>query len=257
MITTLPVAMSALCLLLALPRRHRRQVARKRWKGPRRRPPDGGDLRRARKPEPRTGAHLRPDRRPRRRPAGTRHLVRRGGVGGVWKTNNAGTTWTPIFDDQGSYSIGCVAVDPRDPLTVWVGTGENNSQRSVVWRRRLRSTDGGKSWENVGLKNSEHIAKIVVDPRDSNVVFVAAQGRCGRRAATAASSRPRRRQDLDEGSRRRREHRRTDVELDPGNPDVLYAATYQRRRHVWTLIDGGPGFGDLQVRPTAARPGTR
>ncbi|HEX9011323.1 MAG TPA: hypothetical protein VF804_13225, partial [Holophagaceae bacterium] len=97
--------------------------------------------------------------------------------GGLWKTLNAGTTWTPIFDHEGSYSLGCVAVDPRDPLTVWAGTGENNSQRSVAYGDGLyKSTDGGETWENVGLKDSEHLAKILIDPRDSKVVFVAAQG---------------------------------------------------------------------------------
>jgi photosystem II stability/assembly factor-like uncharacterized protein len=97
--------------------------------------------------------------------------------GGVWKTTNAGTTWSPIFDGEGSYSIGCVTLDPKNPLVVWVGTGENNSQRSVGYGNGVyKSTDGGKSWENVGLKASEHIAKILIDPRDSNVVYVAAQG---------------------------------------------------------------------------------
>ena len=97
--------------------------------------------------------------------------------GNVWKTVNSGTTWTPIFDDQGSYSIGCVTLDPKNPLKVWIGTGENNSQRSVAYGDGVyRSNDGGGSWENMGLKSSEHIAKILIDPRDSNRVLVAAQG---------------------------------------------------------------------------------
>src|SRR5450759_1259305 len=97
--------------------------------------------------------------------------------GGVWKTTNAGTTFTPIFDDQSSFSIGCVTIDPRNSLVVWVGSGENNSQRSVSMGDGVyKSVDGGKSWKNVGLKSSEHIGKIVIDPRDSNVVYVAAQG---------------------------------------------------------------------------------
>ncbi|MBP1771797.1 MAG: hypothetical protein H6P99_960 [Holophagaceae bacterium] len=97
--------------------------------------------------------------------------------GGVWKTVNGGTTWTPLFDKESSFSIGCVTVDPRDSNTVWVGSGENNSQRSVAYGDGVyRSLDGGKHWENLGLKASEHIAKILVDPRDSKVVFVAAQG---------------------------------------------------------------------------------
>src|SRR5262245_54397134 len=95
--------------------------------------------------------------------------------GGVWKTSNAGITWTPVFDNEGSYSIGCVVIDPKNPSVVWVGTGENNSQRSVG-DGVYKSVDGGRSWQNVGLKSSEHIAKIVVDPRDSDTVYACAQG---------------------------------------------------------------------------------
>ena len=97
--------------------------------------------------------------------------------GGVWKTINNGTTWTPVFDNEGSYSIGAIVLDPKNPLTVWVGTGENNSQRSVSYGNGVyRSDDGGKSWKNVGLKTSEHIGRIAIDPKDSNTVYVAAQG---------------------------------------------------------------------------------
>jgi photosystem II stability/assembly factor-like uncharacterized protein len=165
------------------------------------------------------------------------------GSGGVFKTTNAGTTWTPIFDDQGSYSIGCVAIDPKNPLVVWVGTGENNSQRSVGYGDGVyRSTDGGVSWENVGLKNSEHIGKIVIDPRDSNIVYVAAQGPLwapggdrglyktvdGGKTWKAVLT-------VDENTGV------SDLAYDPRNPDILYASSYQRRRHVWTLVGGGPG----------------
>ena len=97
--------------------------------------------------------------------------------GGVWKTTNSGVTWKPIFDSQGSYSIGCLAIDPNDRFTIWVGTGENNSQRSVGYGDGLyKSTDGGLSFKKVGLENSEHIGKILVHPDDSNTVYVAAQG---------------------------------------------------------------------------------
>lgn len=162
--------------------------------------------------------------------------------GGVWKTTNAGTTWTPIFDNEGSYSIGVVVLDPKNPNVVWVGTGENNSQRSVGYGDGLyRSEDGGKSWKNMGLKNSEHIGKIVIDPRDSNVVYVAAQGPLwgpgGDRGLYKTTDGgkswiPVLKISENTGV--------TDVVLDPRNPEVLIAATYQRRRHVWTLIDGGP-----------------
>src|SRR6478672_2228093 len=97
--------------------------------------------------------------------------------GGVWKTENAGVSWTPVFDSEGSYSIGCIVLDPKNPNTVWVGTGENNSQRSVSYGNGVyRSDDGGRSWKNVGLKTSEHIGRIAVDPKDSTIVYVASQG---------------------------------------------------------------------------------
>jgi photosystem II stability/assembly factor-like uncharacterized protein len=97
--------------------------------------------------------------------------------GGVWKTQNAGTTWTPIFDNEASYSIGTVVIDPKSPNVIWVGTGENNAQRSVSYGDGVyKSVDGGRSWQNVGLKQSEHIGKILIDPRNSNVVYVASQG---------------------------------------------------------------------------------
>ena len=99
------------------------------------------------------------------------------GSGGVWKTVNAGTTFTPIFDDQSVYSIGCVTLDPNNPYTVWVGTGENVGGRHAGFGDGIyRSTDGGKSWENRGLKSSEHISKIVVHPENSDVIMVASQG---------------------------------------------------------------------------------
>ncbi len=163
--------------------------------------------------------------------------------GGVWKTTNAGTTWSPVFENEGSYSIGCVTLDPNNPLVVWVGSGENNSQRSVSYGDGVyRSEDGGKSWKNMGLKNSEHIARIIVDPRNSNVVYVAAQGPLWGPGGDRGLFK-----SVDGGKTWKNilsvnEHTgATDIIMDPKRPDVLWAATYQRRRHVWTLIDGGPG----------------
>ena len=99
------------------------------------------------------------------------------GSGGIWKTESAGTTWTPIFDNEDTYSIGCLTIDPNNPNTLWVGTGENVSGRHVAFGAGVyRSRDGGENWENLGLGDSEHIGMIRVDPRDSNVVFVASQG---------------------------------------------------------------------------------
>ncbi|MBZ5637284.1 MAG: glycosyl hydrolase [Acidobacteriia bacterium] len=162
--------------------------------------------------------------------------------GGVWKSTNAGTTWTPIFDGQGSYSIGCVALDPRNPLIVWVGTGENNSQRSVGYGDGVyRSTDGGVSWDNVGLKASEHVGKILLDPRNTGVVYVAAQGPLwaggGDRGLYKTTDNGKAWKKVLEISENTGV---TDVVMDPRDSAVLYAASYQRRRHVWGLIDGGP-----------------
>ncbi len=162
--------------------------------------------------------------------------------GGVWKTTNAGTSWAPIFDEQGSYSIGCVVLDPKNPHVVWVGTGENNSQRSVGYGDGVyRSDDGGKSWKKVGLEKSEHIGKILMDPRNSEVVYVAAQGPLwgpggdrGLYKTTDGGKTWKAVLTISENTGV------TDVVLDPQHPDVLIAAAYQRRRHVWTLIDGGP-----------------
>jgi photosystem II stability/assembly factor-like uncharacterized protein len=98
-------------------------------------------------------------------------------AGGVWKTTNAGTSFTPVFDGEGSFSIGAITIDPKNPNIVWVGSGENNAQRVVAYGDGVyKSIDGGKSWTNTGLKESEHIGRIVIDPRNSDVVYVAAQG---------------------------------------------------------------------------------
>ena len=162
--------------------------------------------------------------------------------GGVWKTNNAGTTFTPIFEGEGSYSIGCVVVDPRDPNVVWVGTGENNSQRSVSFGDGVyKSVDGGASWTNVGLPESEHIGMISIDPRDSDVVYVAAQGPLWRSGGDRGVYKT-----TNGGQTWSRVLHISDdtganeVHIDPSDPDTLYASSYQRRRHVWTLINGGP-----------------
>ncbi len=162
--------------------------------------------------------------------------------GGVWKTVNSGTTWEPIFDDQISFSIGCVTIDAKNPETVWVGTGENNSQRSVGWGDGVyKSLDGGQTWKRMGLERSEHIGKILIDPRDSNVVYVAAQGPLwaggGDRGLYKTSDGGESWEQILEISENTGV---TDVVLDPRNPDVLLAASFQRRRRVWALVGGGP-----------------
>lgn len=163
--------------------------------------------------------------------------------GGVWKTSNSGTTYEPVFDGEGSYSIGCVTIDPSNPHVVWVGSGENNAQRSVAYGDGVyKSIDGGKSWKNMGLKESEHIGNIVVDPRNSEVVFVAAHGPLWNSGGDRGLYKT-----VDGGKTWKKvlevdEHTGVnEVIIDPRNPDVMYASTWQRARRVWTFISGGPG----------------
>ncbi len=167
------------------------------------------------------------------------------GSGGVWKTTNAGTTWSPIFDGQSSYSIGCLALDPSNPSTIWVGTGENVGGRHVGYGDGIyRSDDGGASWKKRGLEHSERIGSIIVHPGDSNTVFVAAQGPLwsagGERGVYKTT---------DGGETWERligddEYMgANEVVMDPSNPDVLYAAMHQRFRNVAALMNGGPKSG--------------
>ena len=167
------------------------------------------------------------------------------GSGGVWKTENCGTTWTPLFDDQPSYSIGCLAVDPARPGTLWVGTGENVSGRHVGFGDGIYvSRDGGASFEPRGLEASEHIGSIVVHPEDSDVVFCAAQGPLWTGGGERGVFRT-----LDGGATWENVLSAgpytgaNEVLMDPENPDVLYAAMHQRQRTVAALMDGGPESG--------------
>lgn len=167
------------------------------------------------------------------------------GSGGVWKTENAGTTWKPIFDGQASYSIGCITLDPSNPSIVWVGTGENVGGRHVGFGDGIyRSTDGGKSWKNLGLKKSEHISKIIVHPTNSNTVWVAAQGPLWSKGGERGLYKT-----TDGGKSWKKTLGDdewvgvTDIVIDPRDPDQLYAATWQRHRTVAAYMGGGPGSG--------------
>jgi photosystem II stability/assembly factor-like uncharacterized protein len=162
--------------------------------------------------------------------------------GGVWKTSNAGNTWQHVLANEGSYSMGCVVLDPNNTNVVWAGSGENNNQRSVAYGDGVyKSEDGGKSWKNVGLKNSEHIGMIAINPKNSNEVFVAAYGPVwssgGERGIYKTT---------DGGKTWNRvlfisEHTGfSDVYLDPRDPAVVYASAHQRQRKVYTYIGGGP-----------------
>ncbi len=176
------------------------------------------------------------------------------GSGGVWKTDNAGVTWAPIFDDQPSYSIGCVALDPTAPDTVWVGTGENVSGRHVGWGDGVyKSLDGGMTWKQMGLSKSQHISRIVIDPRDGNVVYVATEGPLwssgGERGVyktTDGGETWERVLEIDDNTGV------ISLDFDPRDPDTLYAAAYQRRRHIWSLLAGGPGSGIYKTSDAGA-----
>lgn len=164
-------------------------------------------------------------------------------AGGVWKTTNGGTTYRPLFDGQGSYSMGVVTLDPKNPNVVWVGTGENNNQRSVAYGDGVyKSEDGGQSWQHMGLKNSEHIGSVVVDVENSNRIYVAAIG------PLWSSGGDRGLYVSDDAGKSWRATLTVDkhtgvneVHQHPTNPDILYATTHQRRRHVFTYLGGGPG----------------
>ncbi len=167
------------------------------------------------------------------------------GSGGVWKTMNSGVTWEPIFDDQPVYSIGCVTIDPNNTHTIWVGTGENVGGRHVGFGDGIyKSEDDGKTWKNMGLASSEHISEIIVHPENSDIVWVAAQGPLwnsgGERGLYKTTN------GGETWSKVLGDNEWTgvtEIELDPRNPDVMYAATWQRHRTVAAYMGGGPGSG--------------
>ncbi len=162
--------------------------------------------------------------------------------GNIWKTTNNGTTFQPIFENYGSYAIGCLAMDPNNSNVVWAGTGENNSQRALGYGDGVyKTTDGGKTWKNMGLKSSRQIGKIFINPKNSDIVYVASEGSIwgpgGERGLYKTT---------DGGATWERvleisEHTGvSDGVMDPRDPDVLIVASHQRRRHVFTKINGGP-----------------
>lgn len=167
------------------------------------------------------------------------------GSGGVWKTTNSGTTWKAVFDKQSSYSIGCVTIDPNNSHTIWVGTGENVGGRHVAFGDGIYvSHDDGMTWKNMGLKNSEHISKIVVHPENSNIIWAASQGPLWSKGGERGIYK-----SIDGGKSWKRTLGdnewvgATDLLIDSNIPDVLYAATWQRHRTVAAYLGGGPGSG--------------
>jgi photosystem II stability/assembly factor-like uncharacterized protein len=164
------------------------------------------------------------------------------GAGGLWKTDNRGNTFTPVFDKGGSFSLACVVIDPKNSDIVWLGTGENSNPRAAMFGDGVyKSTDAGKNWIRVGLEKSEHIGNIKIDPRNSDVVYVAAQGPLwssgGERGVYKTTDGGKTWKAVltvspDTGA--------NEVIIDPNNPDVLYASAWQRRRSVGQFIGGGP-----------------
>jgi len=167
--------------------------------------------------------------------------------GGVWKTDNNGTTWTPIFDHEASASIGDIAVAPSNPNILWVGTGENNSSRSSYSGSGVyKSLDGGQTWEHVGLTNSHHIGRILIHPKDPEVVYIASMGHLytpggekgvfktvngGKTWAHVLSFPDQPHTGV------------IDLVMDPKKPDILYAAAWERFRSAWNLQESGRGSG--------------
>ena len=167
------------------------------------------------------------------------------GNGSLWKTENNGITFNPVFDGQETYPIGAIAIDPSNTNIVWVGTGENNNQGLAIYGDGIyKSEDGGKSWKNMGLKNSEQIGGIVIDPKNSDIVYVAAMG-------------PLRNKGGDRGIYKTKDGGKTwnrvlfisdytgcfEVHMDPRYSNILYATAHQRMNHLYSGVGGGPESG--------------
>ena len=163
--------------------------------------------------------------------------------GGLWKTINAGTTWKPLTDKESFYATGCVTIDPLNSGVIWLGTGENNGGRHIgVGHGVFKSTDGGDTWKNMGLKKSEHISKIIVHPDNSDVVWLASQG------PLWSSGGDRGLYKTTDGGKTWNQTLKidawtgvTDLVIDPRDPNILYAASWQRHRNVAAYMGGGPG----------------
>jgi photosystem II stability/assembly factor-like uncharacterized protein len=175
-------------------------------------------------------------------PQNTKEYFVAAAAGGVWKTVNGGITYDPVFESEGSFSIGCVVYDPNNSNVIWVGSGENNNQRSASYGDGVyKSTDGGKSWKNMGLKNSEHTGMIKVDPKNSDIVYVAAYGPLWSKGG-------------DRGIYKTTDGGKTwkkiltvseytgfnEIHIDPRYSNVLYASAHQRFRQGYSYISGGP-----------------
>jgi photosystem II stability/assembly factor-like uncharacterized protein len=169
--------------------------------------------------------------------------------GGLWKTINQGNTWTPVFDNQSTASLGDVVVSASNPEIIWVGTGEANARNSVSWGDGVyKSTDGGKSWKNMGLKDSEHIGKIVIHPTNPDIVYVAALGRLwGPNKERGVYVTRDGGKTWEQSKFLNEDTGFIDLAMDPSEPDVVYAAAYRVRRDAFSggnpAVQTGPEAG--------------
>ena len=166
--------------------------------------------------------------------------------GGVFKSVNGGVSWTPIFDDvDAMMSIGDLAVAPSNPNVLWVGTGEANNRQSSSWGDGIyKSIDAGRTWKSMGLRNTRHIARVIVHPTNPDIVYVAAVGHLwgphpdrGVFKTTDGGLTWKKTLYVDDHTGA------NDLVIDPQNPQVLYASAYQRERKSWGFNGGGPGGG--------------
>ena len=176
-------------------------------------------------------------------PADAHHIFVASAAGGLWETKNNGTTWDCIFERESTTTIGDIVLDPKNSQTIWVGTGEANNQRSSLWGDGIyKSIDGGKTWKNMGLEESQHIGRVIVDPTDSDTVYVAALG-----ALYSANPERGLYKTTDGGKSWKKvlyvnpDVGVVDVVLDPNNTSTLFAASYERRRRAWDFDGAGPG----------------
>ena len=166
-------------------------------------------------------------------------------AGGVWKTQNGGLTWTPMTDKTGIMSIGAISAAPSDPNVIYAGTGESCIRGNISYGDGMyKSVDGGKTWEHIGLEDSQHIAKIVVHPQNPDIVYVAALGHAYGPNETRGVFR-----SNDGGKSWKKvlfKDNKTgaiDLVFDPNNPHILFAALWEAQRTPWSMISGGPGSG--------------
>jgi len=167
------------------------------------------------------------------------------GHGSLWKTTNNGVSFSPIFDSVEPYAIGYIAIDPSNPNIVWVGTGENNNQNNVIYGDGIyKSEDAGKTWKNMGLKNSEHVTGIVIDPDNSNIVYASAYGSLRNKGGDRGIYKT-----IDGGKTWKAVLEVSEytgfyqVHMDPRHSNILYAVAHQRERLLWSGVSGGPESG--------------